>query len=440
MSVNRRASRLLTLGLMSALLALAWPSEGGAEPELGTSRQPLRLGYPVSKAQQEELGLVAVAGGCSGTLLNQFWVLTAEHCVNVNGQIGGMARPLEQITITAAWRSGTLTPTRSVRYFSSNNVDVVLLFLGRRNFGERNARLIYHNVVDTSMSLTKFGRGIASYATVWKFGKRIRPGRIDGQYRSAEFTPSVASGTIITLPVNSAGQIGHGGDSGGPDYVTGAGGALLSIASVQSTCAASGYISGMPTTDWKWATGITSCDSAALFTIRDDIVRLMKEEGPPDSGILPNRPGAGELQTKPEIVPNRPGAADLQTMPDPDQIVSNRPSVIPHDSFSGAWATVTASGRHYAMNLTQSGDAVSGSYMSQDGRIAGTISGRIVPRTVVLNGVRLRLGVLAYRWTEGTSAGSGKFTLAANGNSFEGWWNSVDDPDAVQGSWNGTRK
>lgn len=437
--------RVLNFRSAAVLCALtsAWPMGAGAadspEGPTGKVSQPIIVGQSVSRARQKELGLVTVAGGCSGTLLNQYWVLTNDHCVTTDGTPGGPDRPLAQITLTARWRNGTVTPIRSVRYWNSNNLDVALLFLGRRNFGsrDRNARQIYHNVVDTSMTLTKFGQGLCSFAT--GSGPSARPAQADCGYRMAEFTPGSATETSIVLRPNDAGQIASGGDSGGPDYVTDADGNTLSIASVQSTCQRSGSVAGMPV-NWQWTTSISFCTSAALYTIRDDIMRVIKEEGPPDLGILPNRPGAGELQTKPEIVPNRPGAAALQTAPDLDKIVSNRSSIIPHDNFSGAWATVTASGRQYAMNLAQTGDAVSGSYASQDGRITGTISGRIVPRTVVLNGVRLRLGVLVYRWTEGSSAGSGTFTLAADGNSFEGWWNSVNDPDAVQASWNGTRK
>jgi hypothetical protein len=203
--------------------------------------------------------------------------------------------------ITAAWRKGTVTATNSVRYYTNNRLDVALLFLGRGDFGPRNTVLIYHDVVDSSVKLTKFGRGFASYASE---GPPATKGEFDGLYRTAVFTPNFANMNDIVLPTNDAGQVGAGGDSGGPDYVTGAQGALLSIASIQSSCRATGYVSGQ-SKEWAWATGIRDCTSAALFTLRDDIVSHMKEK-PADVDIVTNRPNV------------------ITTLPDPNAPVSSR--------------------------------------------------------------------------------------------------------------------
>jgi hypothetical protein len=96
--------------------------------------------------------------------------------------------------------------------------------------------------------------------------------------------------------------------------------------------------------------------------------------------------------------------------------------------FGGTWSTVTAAGNRYTLTIRQAGGGVTGSYTRPDGSLAGTIEGTVSGDT------------LAYRWEEGGSTGSGRFKLAPGGNSFDGWWNSTRDFDAVEGSWNGTRQ
>ena len=95
--------------------------------------------------------------------------------------------------------------------------------------------------------------------------------------------------------------------------------------------------------------------------------------------------------------------------------------------FGGNWSA-NAANVAYSISLKQSGRGVSGIYQGADGS-GGRISGQV-------NG-----NVLRFAWVQkdGTK-GSGKFVLSGDGRSFAGSYNFGNNPDAVEGSWNGMRQ
>ncbi|MEI9419219.1 hypothetical protein [Mesorhizobium sp. Cs1321R2N1] len=95
--------------------------------------------------------------------------------------------------------------------------------------------------------------------------------------------------------------------------------------------------------------------------------------------------------------------------------------------FGGSWSA-NADNVVYSLSLQQNGNGVSGRYQGNDGS-AGQINGKVSGN------------VLRFSWVQkdGTR-GSGKFTLSSDGQSFAGNYNFGNNPDTVEGSWNGTRQ
>jgi hypothetical protein len=99
---------------------------------------------------------------------------------------------------------------------------------------------------------------------------------------------------------------------------------------------------------------------------------------------------------------------------------SYKPELI---SFAGNWET-TSDGQHsIPLTIVQTGNKVTGLYPSKNGKIEGTVVGQ----------------VLRFKWESDGGSGSGRFVMDENGWAFGGTYNTGDDPDEVEATWNGTR-
>lgn len=126
--------------------------------------------------------------------------------------------------------------------------------------------------------------------------------------------------------------------------------------------------------------------------------------------------------------------------------------------FSGKWNTVTSKGKKIVVVLKSSDrrSVVSGTYATN----ALSLANRSVDRsgeTVAFKSVsmvsaeppiqsissiqgKVTGNVLSFKWIEDGGRGSGRFTMSADGQSFQGVFSKTDNPDdGSGGTWNGTR-
>src|SRR3954452_9193708 len=87
------------------------------------------------------------------------------------------------LPITAAWSTRRVIPTRLVRNWCGGGLGVALIFLGAGDFGVVNTQRLAPNVVGIGDQLTKYGRGLSTFATL---GPPLTPA-VFGNYGSATF-------------------------------------------------------------------------------------------------------------------------------------------------------------------------------------------------------------------------------------------------------------
>jgi len=298
-----RAPRLIISVPLGALLALSLSSatvHAGNDPDgvTDSKAQALVGGTEVDAQTQRDFGLLALnspgGGKCSASMLNQFWAITAAHCLYPDKS--GVAYAPNQIELTAAWAGNTnsVRPLKVIPFSGPPfSTDIALIQVGWHAFPRLEAKdrplakLQFLNDLD----LRAFGRGLSRLA--FQDGPKAVPVTFDGLFREGHFRSGVlASGasdkpaaTFKLVPTN--GVIVAGGDSGGPTYFQ----AWDDVSSprrklewrlvaVHAQCdheCLAGQSCKPPANPWTYASKINYCVEASVLPVRDRILETIQE-------------------------------------------------------------------------------------------------------------------------------------------------------------------
>jgi len=235
-------------------------------------------------------------------MLNQFWAITAAHCVFPAGPTATVYAP-GQITLTANW-PGNTNSAQALQVIPFSNPpflpnDIALIGMNPNVFYRLEAkdRTIARPQPLNNLNLLAFGRGISRLAYQSRAG--AVPVLRDGFYRSGNFQSGVlasnssdeAPATFQLLPTN--GVVVAGGDSGGPTYFQAWDDAASPrrklewrLAGVHSQCSTQclgGQSCSPPANPWTFVAKINSCSDASVLPVRDRILATIENQPLDDS-------------------------------------------------------------------------------------------------------------------------------------------------------------
>jgi hypothetical protein len=320
-----RMLALQTLTALCACVVLLHIGAARAQPEnTGQVQEPLVTPRPPIDLQtQEQFGLLTLSnpeGTCSASMLNDYWAITAAHCV-FSAKTTCPQFAANQISLTSNWPGNIKTvqalqvisygtPTTCPTNMLGSPDDVALLQVGLHDFGRPDARSmkLQEQRPMANLTVTAYGRGINALA--FQVGSLATPTVLDGKFRSADFDIASISPNSSDPPTtfSYAGNKGAtiaGGDSGGPSYIQDWDDPLsirrkleFRLIGVHSWCSTQclpGKICTPPANPWTWVASISQCTDAAILPIRSAILAAI-EAVPPDTGAV------GTFPTTPDSV------------------------------------------------------------------------------------------------------------------------------------------